>query len=243
MKHIVLFSGGSSSSYVAKLVIDKYGKENTILLHTPTYAEHPTADIFRQQVAEYLGMTITIQEDGRDLWKLIEDNNCLPSFHIPFCTQQLKIKQTDLYIKNMDKSDICLYYGYDADEYRRVQKVYTRKLKEGIKTGFPIYESGISGKEIKRIIQEEWKIELPQPYKYLKHNNCIPCFKGGKAYFKQVCKYYPEQFERAVQMEHKIGHTVFKDCTLEDIREEVIKSKNQISFIDNEFNIPCECWD
>ena len=240
MKQIVMFSGGASSAYTAKLVIDKYGKENTILLHTPTYAEHKTADIFRDQVSNYLGVLITIQEDGRDLWQLIEDNNCLPSFHIPFCTQQLKIKQTDLFLKNITE-EVNIHYGFGTDEYRRVQKVMARLEAKGHKTEFLVYESGIPNEQIKRIIQEEWKIELPQPYRYLSHNNCIPCFKAGKNHFRQVCKYYPEEFEKAIEMENKIGHTVFKDCTLEDIKKEVLASKNQITFLDNEFNVPCEC--
>ena len=67
LKHIVMFSGGAGSSLVAKLVADEFGKENTILLHTPTYAESPDADRFRQQVADYIGLPITVQEDGRSL--------------------------------------------------------------------------------------------------------------------------------------------------------------------------------
>jgi hypothetical protein len=242
VKQIVLFSGGASSAYTAKLVIDKYGKENTILLHTPTYAEDEDTERFRQEVAKYLGLPITIQEDGRDLWTLIEDSNCLPSMFIPFCTQQLKIRQTDKFLKSMTE-DVNIHYGFGIDEYRRIQKVKTRLEVKGYKTEFLVYKSGLPNFHIKNIIQEDWKIELPQSYKYLEHANCIPCFKGGKGHFKQVCKYYPEQFEKAVQMEHKIGHTVFKDCTLEDIREEVMQSKNQITFLDNDFNIPCECWD
>ena len=110
MKQIVMFSGGASSAYTAKLAIDKYGKENITLLHTPTYSEHETADIFRERVSNFLDVPITIQEDGRDLWQLIEDNNCLPSFHIPFCTTQLKIKQTDKFFKENDgKSNIALW--------------------------------------------------------------------------------------------------------------------------------------
>ena len=242
MKQIVMFSGGASSAYTAKLVIDKYGKENTILLHTPTYAEHETAEVFRQQVAEYLQMEIATQEDGRSLWQLIEDYNCLPSFHMPFCTQQLKIAQTDKFLRKiLGKANV--HYGFGIDEYRRIQKVMTRLLTKGHSTEFMIYQNKIPNESIKEIIQKEWKIALPQPYKYLQHNNCIPCFKGGKGHFEQVCKYYPAEFERAVQMERKIGHTVFKDCNLEEFREKIMKSKNQITFLDNDFNIPCECWD
>lgn len=40
----------------------------------------------------------------------------------------------------------------------------------------------ILGCEIKRIIEQEWKIPLPKTYKNgLNHNNCIPCYKAGKA--------------------------------------------------------------
>jgi len=119
------------------------------------------------------------------------------------------------------------------------------KQKEGIKSQYLIFERKISNKEIKRIIQEEWQIALPRTYKYLKHNNCIPCFKGGKGHFKQVAKYYPEQFKRAMQLEEKIGHTVFKDCSLRDIWNEVQASKNQLTFFedDNSWGIPCECID
>ena len=247
MKQIVMFSGGASSSYLAYLVAKEYGKKNTILLHTPTYAEDPDADRFRKEVADFIGLPITIQEDGRSLWQLIEDNNCLPSFHIPFCTTELKIKQSRKYFKKLKAQsiDFVVHYGYGADEWRRVQKQSARFKKEGIKSQYLIFERKISNKEIKRIIQEEWQIALPRTYKYLKHNNCIPCFKGGKGHFKQVAKYYPEQFKRAMQLEEKIGHTVFKDCSLRDIWNEVQASKNQLTFFedDNSWGIPCECID
>ncbi|OZV12303.1 hypothetical protein CIW83_09395 [Tissierella sp. P1] len=245
MKQIVMFSGGASSSYLAKLVVEKYGKENTIFLHTPTYAEDPDADRFRAEVAECLGLPITVEEDGRSLWQLIEDNNCLPSFHIPFCTTDLKIKQSRKFWNRLKNRgiDFTVHFGYGADEWRRVQKQSIRFEKEEIKSKYLIFEKRIDDKEIKRIIKEEWKIELPRAYKYLKHNNCIPCFKGGKGHFKQVAKYYPDDFKKAVEMEEKIGHTVFKDCTLKDLWDEVQANKNQLTFLDDDFNIPCECMD
>ncbi|HAQ41550.1 MAG TPA: hypothetical protein DCM73_12460 [Clostridiales bacterium] len=164
------------------MVINKYGKENTILLHTPTYAEHETADAFREQVSNYLDVPIMIEEDGRSLWQLIEDYSCLPSFHMPFCTQQLKIGQTDKFLRRIAE-EVNVHYGFGIDEYRRIQKVMARLLSKGYNTEFLAYKSGISNEQIKTIIKEEWKIELPQPYKYLQHNNCIPCFQRWKVTF------------------------------------------------------------
>uniref|UniRef100_A0A6M3KUJ2 Uncharacterized protein n=1 Tax=viral metagenome TaxID=1070528 RepID=A0A6M3KUJ2_9ZZZZ len=63
MKHIILYSGGANSSYVAWSVNQEHHKD-TILLHTPTYSEHPDADRFRKQFADYLNLPITIQAGG-----------------------------------------------------------------------------------------------------------------------------------------------------------------------------------
>lgn len=243
-KQIVMFSGGASSAYLAKLVIDEYGKENTILLHTPTGEESPDADRFRKQVAEYLGMEITEESLGKDLWQLIEDNNCLPGFHIPFCTTELKIKMSRRYWKRLrdEGIDFTAHFGYGAAEWRRVQKQTVRLQHEGFKSRYLIHERQITEEVVRNTIKNEWKICLPETYRFLQHNNCIPCWKGGKGHFVAVAKYYPEQFLRAMELEEKIGYTVFKDCTLRDIWDKVQQDKLQISmFEDDDFLIPWMC--
>lgn len=245
-KQIVMFSGGASSSYLAKLVVEEYGKENTILLHTPTYAESPDADRFRKQVAEYLGMEITEESLGKDLWTLIEDNNCLPSFHIPFCTTELKIKMSRRYWKRLKEQGIefTVHFGYGANEWRRVQKQSVRLEVEGWKSKYLIHERQIPEDLIRNTIKNEWKICLPETYRFLSHNNCIPCWKGGKGHWVAVAKYYPEEFKRAMVLEEKIGHTVFKDCSLKDIWEQVQQQKLQLRmFEDDDYGIPCMCAD
>lgn len=81
MKHIVLFSGGAASSYVAWLVSQKQKKEDIVLLHTPTFSEHPDADRFRNEVSEYIGIPITEHADGRNIWELIDDEKCIPGIN------------------------------------------------------------------------------------------------------------------------------------------------------------------
>lgn len=235
-----MFSGGASSSVMAEMVVKEHGRENTVLLFTPTYAEHKDADRFRHQVANKLEMPITVVADGRDLWTLIDENNCLPGFHIPFCTTELKIKQSRKYWK-MINDDFIVYFGYGMEEWRRVQKQLARLEVEGVKSKYPVFDKKITNDEVKRIIREEWKICLPEPYKYLEHNNCIPCFKGGKGHFEKVARYYPNEFKRAMALEEKIGYTVFKDITLKEIWERVQSSKELL--FDDDYGIPCMCAD
>lgn len=241
MKHIVLFSGGAASSYVAYLVAQEQQNKNVILLHTPTFSEHEDTDRFRCQVARYLKLPITTWGDGRDIWQIIEDNNCIPSQFIPFCTQQLKLKMAEQYYKTLDE-DFILYYGYGIDEWRRIQKQYARFELIGRKARYPLFEQKITSEQIKKAITEEWKIKLPEPYKYLKHNNCIPCFKAGLYEWKNYWLYYPEQFQKAIDVEEKIGHTVFKGISLKELAEKWKHNKkfddSQISLFDS---MPCEC--
>ena len=240
MKHIVLFSGGAASAYLGWLVAKEH-PDDTILLHTPTYSEHPDADRFRKQAAEYIGLPITEQADGRDMWQLIDDENCLPSNWIPYCTRILKQEQTKKFLQNLGE-DFTLYYGYGPDEWNRIQKQKARFDEIGWKSEYPLFTKKLENATIKNIIKNEWRICLPEPYKYLEHNNCIPCFKGGKGHFQRVAKYYPEYFLKAIEKEKQIGHTVFKDCTLQDIWDEVQAKKDQIDWFEElEDTMPCMC--
>ena len=242
MKHIVLFSGGLASSYVAHLVLQEQKKEDVILLHTPTYSENHDADTFRHQVARYLNHPITEWGDGRNIWELIEDNNCIPGHFIPFCTQQLKTKMKEQFYKQLN-DDYIEYVGFGAEEWKRVQRSYARAESKGRKVSFPLFEQKITSEEVRRVITEEWELKLPKAYEDLSHNNCIPCFKAGKASWKVYWEKYPEAFWKASEYEEKIGYTVFKDKSLKELAQEFEDKKEANEAQVSVFEIPCECWD
>lgn len=237
MKHIVLYSGGASSAYTAYLVNQEHHSD-MILLHTPTYSEHPDADRFRKQFASYLDLPITVQADGRDIWQLIKDQHCLPSDRIPFCSRILK-SEPQLKFYESIKDDFIVYLGYDWTEWRRAQRTSARLKHEGINVSYPLMDTNTTSEYAKSFIRDTVKICLPQPYLYLSHNNCLPCFKGGKQHFYQVYKYYPEYFEKAVKAEMEIGHTVFKDKSLTELRD-VWQAQIPL-FTDEDDLRPCMC--
>lgn len=245
MKHVVLFSGGLSSAYVAYLVLQEQDKKDVVLLHTPTYSENHDADTFRHEVARYLGMPITEWGLGLDIWELIEKNNCIPGQFIPFCTQQLKQKMKEEYYKHLKEigEDFIEYVGFGIEEWKRVQKATARNAQMGREVRFPIFDNRIPGEEIKRVISEEWGIKLPSAYEHLNHNNCIPCFKAGQKYWKVYYKHYPEAFMKAIEYEDKIGYTVFKGKTLRELKDkwDIEQEEKDIQVGLDEL-IPCECW-
>ena len=238
-KHIVMFSGGAASSVVAKMVADKY-PGNTILLHTPTGSEHQDADRFREQVAAYIGLPITVEKASKTLWELVESRKHLPSEAMPYCTRELKLVPKQRFLKKLN-SDFSLYFGLGFDEWRRIQRSWAREQVNGIEIKFPLLEARLTGEDCKRIVREEWKICLPQPYIYLSHNNCIPCYKGGKSHWYKVWKYYPEQFIRAATAERGASNTVFNGVSLDELAEKwAIEPEQMVLFGDQE-GIPCMC--
>jgi len=127
------------------------------------------------------------------------------------------------------------------EEYRRIQKATALSENLGRTVKSPLLDLKISGERVKQIIREEWRICLPESYKWFSHNNCIPCFKAGKAHWKQVCLRFPEAYEKAKQAEVEIGHTVFKDQSL--IELEKIWKNGQIDMFEDqqEDYLPCLC--
>ena len=239
VKHVVLFSGGAASSYVAWLVAELYGREDTILLFNDTQAEHPDAYRFRREVAAYIGLPITEASSGESLWQCMVRNHALPSNRIPFCTGDLKLGPRRRYLKALDEPYI-LYNGFGPDEWRRVQRATLRAEANGERVRSPLWERGITDDEVKGVIREKWRIRLPQPYRYLRHNNCIPCYKAGKWSWYQVMRHYPEAWARAVEMEHLIGAMTFPYVTLEELAE-TWKRRPPRGAEEHQMALPCDC--
>jgi hypothetical protein len=164
---------------------------------------------------------------------------------MPFCTQQLKQQMKEEYYKYLKSQGETWieYVGFGPDEWKRVQRATARAEKMGREVKFPLFERKISSDECKRIIEEKWKIKLPSAYKYYKHNNCIPCAKGGKAYFRLVWKWDREKFNKMAEKEQMYGYTVFKGISLKELEK---KFQNDKEWEDAQMKlsdfIPCDCW-
>ena len=61
MKHVVLFSGGAASSYMAYLLANdkEVPFKDIVFLHTPTLSECEDSEKFRLKVARRIGIPMT----------------------------------------------------------------------------------------------------------------------------------------------------------------------------------------
>ncbi|MEA3272451.1 MAG: hypothetical protein U9P90_02180 [Patescibacteria group bacterium] len=219
MKHVVLFSRGAQSAYVAVLIAKKYKKEDIILLHTPTHSEHPDADRFGKDISNFLDISITeTWSVWGDIWEVAQKTKYIPNNRVRPCTQRLKVLPAQKFYKELQlrNEKFSVYVGYCPGEEKRVEKF--KKANPDIDVRFPLIEKNISSEQSKEKIKE-LGIKLPEAYLYFKHNNCIPCFLGGKKYWKNVLKFFPEAYKKAELLEKQFGHTILRNLSLEELRK------------------------
>lgn len=212
VKHVVKFSMGKTSAVAASLVIAEYGKENTIFLFYDTKEEADDCYRFGREVADYLGMPITIIADGRSVTELFLGKKMLGNNRMTPCSSILKQDVGDNYIAGLSKDfDVISYEGMARpDDNHRLAGRREVAARSGIEIRFPLIEHGLSSADCERIITKCWGIRLSDSYEHFQHDNCLKrgCVKGGLAYWGLLALYKPEVWEKAAKEEEFFGHCI-----------------------------------
>jgi hypothetical protein len=258
MKHIIGFSGGLASAVVAKIIADTHGRENTVLLFHDTKTEPRDNDRFRAEVAAYIGLPITEDSDGRDIWQVFDDEGYLGNGRNTMCSRILKQERSVNYLlanhtPNLfrETEPAMLYIGFTPDEWQRAQRVTARYAQHGFEVRFPLMEQNISKAECRQRVEKCWGIRPPAMYAWADHANCVPCIKGKGAYWGLVYDNARWAWEKAARAEEKFGKTIFtegpdesEDPTLRnllpwclDLAEKYRRKQEGVTLYD----YPCEC--
>ena len=156
MKKVVSFSGGRTSAYLCKVMIDTFGRENVDFIYMDTGAEHPKTYEFIRKVNNEFNLNLTcLRTDfssplgAGNGFKVVDVNSIdtdLKSFSemtykygVPyiggmFCTDRMKLVPFTKYCQETyGRGNFETWLGIRADEPARVfgSKLY-RSLKETI---------------------------------------------------------------------------------------------------------------
>lgn len=261
--YIAMFSGGAASAYVAYLMVQKHGKENSKLFFTDTLWEHKDNKRFMIEVAEEIDIDIKTVRDGRTPDEVFEDTKFLGNSRLAKCSSQLKVRQTVLYLEELrdEGYEPILYFGIGKHEKRRrdsLETLYNHNLlprdgeEQPVKTVFPLYESNISDDEIKRIITKDWGIELPEMYHLgFSHANCGGrCVRGGFNHYKHLYETWPNVYIEQEEMENRLREELGdvsilkrngKPFTLTEYRKELDLDSEIAKKLNEETDVPCIC--
>jgi hypothetical protein len=244
--HVCAFSGGAASAVMSKMVAEAHpGK--TVLLYHSTRTEPDDNDRFRREVSGFIGLPITERSDGRDIWQVFKDHRFLGNQHVTPCSEDLKQIMGDRFMATCPPGSIK-YLGYTSEEVVRATRASCRAASKGYRCEFPLIRAGIGKVECLARVTKCWGIRLPEMYDWAEHANCVPCVKGGLAYWGMVYLNAPEAWERAARAEEESGgYQILKDSQYGMLREELPHCLELArAYMEKRagavlYDVPCEC--
>jgi len=193
-RHILSLSGGKDSSALAVYLQDKI--EDIEYVFTDTRKELQETYEYLDKLEVFLGKEIhRLVYDGGDFDDLVNSRGgFLPSAHIRWCTEQLKIKPYEKYIGD----DHCYtYIGIRADETHRIGYISN---KDNMTPVYPFIEDGIVKADVIRILEESG-LGFPEYYKWRSRSGCYFCFFQQKIEWVGLLENHPDLFEKAKEYE------------------------------------------
>lgn len=243
-KEIVTISGGLTSAYVAKLILDI--NKNAELVFTDTGWEH--SDLFRfLNDLEYLFDKKIVKlkhHKYNNPEELFYRMGMLGSNRVPNCSRYLKVEVLQKYLKDKYSNNCIVYFGIDYSEKHRADRIKYQYDKINVETRFPLIElkEFFIKDKITQWLKEN-NIEIPYLYKqgYL-HNNCSGgCVRAGKKSWLHLLKNNPEIYMERERVENSFKdgkYTYMKDISLKELRE---NESRHCSLFEDE--LPCICFE
>jgi hypothetical protein len=143
VKKVVSFSGGRTSAYLCKIMIDKFGRDNVDFIYMDTGAEHPKTYDFIKNVNEHLNLNLTCLRlkvnpalGKGNSYTIVDVNDLKPDlkpfadmmgkYGVPyiggmFCTDRMKLTPFTKYCNDTyGKKSYETWLGIRADEPKRL---------------------------------------------------------------------------------------------------------------------------
>jgi len=222
-KHIVMFSGGIGSWATAKIVAERYGTDDLYLVFAdvkgnsddPHVGENEDTYKFIDAAVANIGGTYVYLNEGRDIWKLFEDQKFLGNNRVANCSKLLKQRPARRWLKeHCDPADTVIYVGIDWTETHRLPAIVKNYLP--YKAEAPLSEPPYRDKD--ELIEWAKSEGLPIPRLYqmgFAHNNCGGgCVRAGQGQFKKLLEVMPERFATWEAKEQHLRDVIGKDVAI-----------------------------
>lgn len=227
MKIIVPVSGGKDSQACLKLAVEKHGVEHVEGLFCDTQWEHPLTYKHIENMGKMYGVTIHKITGGSVPEKVLKYKR-FPVLGQRFCTDELKIKETKIFLKQYaDKhAPVQVWYGMRSDESHARRERYKEKLDttlyppHEIMRKYPKYldKAGVSfmlplldwsAGEVMDFLGGEANPLYSQGFDRV---GCFPCLAAGdkqKVKFFEHDEFGNQQKQKVIWLEEQTGKSVF----------------------------------
>lgn len=248
MASVINFSGGRTSAYMTKRLIDE-GLEDYLVIFQNTGKEMPGTLDFINECDNRWGLNViwleyrtgrkfeqvtyeTASRNGEPFEMVIDDNNALPNTMMRFCTGEMKINTLKRFMKSIGQEEWDHYLGIRYDEPRRWGKASS--LPNYINAIRPMVKWKTTKSDVvKWWSEQEFDLQVNEPY-----GNCDGCFLKGKGKLMIIAKEKPELFEWWIKQEEKTGRTFKKEISYAKLLE---MAQTQYGMFDDDPSFECFC--
>jgi len=243
---VINFSGGRTSAYMTKRLIDEGG--DYLVTFQNTGKELPQTLDFINECDIRWNLNILWLEyryankfeivdykrasrDGRPFEEVIKHyKHFLPNQLMRYCTHEMKIKTLKRYLKSIGQKYYTTFNGIRYDEPRRWQKI------KG--TDMDIELPLVKWKTTKADVLDWWAkqdfdLKVNEPY-----GNCDCCFLKGKGKLATIAKEKPDLFDWWIAQEKLSKATFKKGIQYKQIKD---KAQAQLGLWDDDPSFECFC--
>ena len=196
--HIVGLSGGKDSTAMSLCLLEQEPRPYNYIF-TPTGDELPDMVEHWQNLQQRLDMRFIPLTSGKSLNGLISHYNALPNPFMRWCTRQLKIEPTKVFL--LSATPAVSYVGLRADELER-GGIYGEI--EGVTQDYPFQRWGWEKKDVLEYLKAK-KVSIPR------RTDCARCYHQQLGEWWNLWREHPSLFEDAAMQEKTIGHTFRSD--------------------------------
>lgn len=207
----VWFSCGGASAVAAKLTLEKYGKDNNVIvLNNPILEEHPDNRRFLRDVEKWLDIEIievkNFKFPNASIIEVFEKRRYMSGIAGAPCTSLLK-KEARFQFESQNHIDFNVL-GFTVDEWKRQKRFNEKEDTPSIPI---LIEALLTKEDCFNILQSEG-IKLPEIYSLgFPNANCIGCVKSASpTYWNLVRETFPDIFEQRVVQSREIGARLVK---------------------------------
>jgi hypothetical protein len=247
--NIINFSGGRTSAYMCKRLIDE-GLEDYIVTFQNTGKEMPQTLDFINECDKRWNLNIvwleyrygnnfevvnykTASRAGRPFDELIAWNKgVLPNTMMRFCTSDMKINTLKRYCKSIGVKEWNHFVGIRHDEPRRWSK--TSNLPQYMDVQHPMVKWKTKKSDVLNWwSKQDFDLMVNEPY-----GNCDGCFLKGKGKLAIIAKEKPELFDWWINHEKQTNNTFKKEISYQLLKD---KSLAQQGLFDGDPSFECFC--
>ncbi len=182
--------------------------------------QHKDSIRFIRDIENAIGREVKILRSTQ--YRTVED--CVLAFggfrnpHNGFapCTNWMKKRVRKEWEAVHSDFELTYVWGFDLKERARAER--TVEANPQAEHEFPLIEKYLSKEDVHGLFERNFNFKRPVMYEMgYPNNNCIGCVKGGMGYWNRIRKDFPDVFKSRSELERKVGHSIFKECYLDEL--------------------------